>query len=68
VLVPKGEPGNFLSENELRAKFASLTNGILGVERAERLASAALSIDRTAGVSGLIRLAAPLMSARLAGE
>jgi 2-methylcitrate dehydratase PrpD len=68
VLVPKGEPNNFLSEDALRGKFASLTNAILGVDRSERLASAALAIDRTAGVSGLIRLAAPLMSARLAGE
>jgi 2-methylcitrate dehydratase PrpD len=68
VLVPKGEPSNFLTEDELRGKFASLTDAILGVDRSERLASAVLAIDRTAGVSGLIRAAAPLMSARLAGE
>jgi 2-methylcitrate dehydratase PrpD len=68
VVVPKGEPTNFLSENELRAKFAGLTGTVLGSERAAALASAVLAIDATADISGLMRLAAPLMSARLAGE
>jgi 2-methylcitrate dehydratase PrpD len=68
VVVPKGEPSNFLSESELRAKFAGLTDSVLGAERAEALASAVLAIDQTSDVSSLIRLAAPLMSARLAGE
>jgi 2-methylcitrate dehydratase PrpD len=68
VVVPKGEPSNFLSEHELRAKFAGLTDSVLGVDRAAALASAVLAIDTTTDVSGLMRLAAPLMSARLAGE
>jgi 2-methylcitrate dehydratase PrpD len=68
IVVPKGEPTNFLSETELRAKFAGLTDSVLGAERAEALASAVLAIDQTSDVSSLIRLAAPLMSARLAGE
>jgi 2-methylcitrate dehydratase PrpD len=68
VVVPKGEPTNFLSEAELRAKFAGLTDAILGADRAAALASAVLAIDATADVSGLMRLAAPLMAARLAGE
>jgi len=68
VVVPKGEPSNFLSEQELRAKFAGLTDAVLGRERAAELASAVLGIDRTADVSSLMRLAAPLMPARLAGE
>jgi 2-methylcitrate dehydratase PrpD len=68
VVVPKGEPSNFLTEVELRAKFAGLTNAILGVDRAARLADAVLAIDTTADVASLMRLAAPLMSARLAGE
>jgi 2-methylcitrate dehydratase PrpD len=67
VVVPKGEPGNFLSEAELRAKFAGLTDAILGVERAAVLASAVLALDSTPDVSRLVRLSAPLMSARLAG-
>jgi 2-methylcitrate dehydratase PrpD len=68
VVVPKGEPSNFLSEAELRAKFAGLTDAVLGEERAAALASAVLAIDTTADVSSLMRLAAPVMPARLAGE
>jgi 2-methylcitrate dehydratase PrpD len=68
VVVPKGEPSNFLSEAELRAKFAGLTDAVLGADRAARLADAVLAIDTTADVASLMRLAAPLMSARLAGD
>jgi 2-methylcitrate dehydratase PrpD len=68
VVVPKGEPDNFLSEAELRAKFAGLTDSVLGAERAAKLADAVLAIDTTADVASLMRLAAPLMAARLAGE
>jgi 2-methylcitrate dehydratase PrpD len=68
VVVPKGEPGNFLSEQELRAKFAGLTNAVLGVDRAAALAGAVLAIDKTSDVSSLMRMASPLMAARLAGE
>ena len=68
VVVPKGEPDNFLSEAELRAKFAGLTDAVLGTERAAKLADAVLAIDTTADVASLMRLAAPLMAARLAGE
>jgi len=68
VVVPKGEPSNFLSEAELRAKFAGLTSTMLGAERAARLADAVLAIDTARDVSGLVRLASPLPPARLAGE
>jgi 2-methylcitrate dehydratase PrpD len=68
VVVPKGEPSNFLSEGELRAKFSGLTAAVLGAERSARLADAALTIDTAANVSGLMRLASPLAPARLAGE
>ena len=68
VVVPKGEPSNFLSEAELRAKFAGLTDAVLGTERAAALADAVLAIDTTADVSSLVRLSTPLMAARLAGE
>ena len=68
VVVPKGEPANFLTENELRAKFAGLADAVLGAERAAKLADAVLAIDTTQDVSSLARLAAPLMPARLAGE
>ena len=68
VVVPKGEPSNFLTEAELRAKFSGLTDAVLGAERATRLANAMLAIDTTADVASLMRQAAPLMPARLAGE
>ncbi len=68
VVVAKGEPGNFLSEAELRGKFAGLADAMLGADRSARLADAVLAIDRTADISTLMRVAAPLMPARLAGE
>jgi 2-methylcitrate dehydratase PrpD len=68
VVVPKGEPSNFLTEAELRAKFAGLTEAVLGAERARALADAVLAIDTTTDVSSLVRLSAPLVAARLAGE
>ena len=52
----------------MRAKFAGLTDTVLGADRAAALASEVLAIDTTVDVSGLMRLAAPLTSARLAGE
>jgi 2-methylcitrate dehydratase PrpD len=68
VTVPKGEPANFLSEAELRAKFAALADAVLGAPGTQRLADAALTIDRTADVAALMRLAAPTETTRLAGE
>ena len=68
VVVPKGEPANFLTEAELRAKFAGLADAVLGAGRAAALANAVLAIDATPDVASLMRLATPLMPARLAGE
>jgi 2-methylcitrate dehydratase PrpD len=68
VVVPKGEPTNFLSEAELRGKFAGLTEAVLGADRAARLADAVLAIDAISDVASLMRQAAPLLPARLAGE
>jgi 2-methylcitrate dehydratase PrpD len=68
VIVPKGEPSNFLTEAELKAKFFGLTSSVLGPDRATALADAVLAIDTTADVSGLVRHATPLTAARMAGE
>jgi 2-methylcitrate dehydratase PrpD len=68
VIVPKGEPSNFLTEVELRGKFATLADAVLGEDRAAALADAVLRIDGTADVASLMRLAAPIMAARLAGD
>ncbi len=68
VVIPKGEPANFLTETELRGKFAGLAEAVLGAERSARLADAVLAIDRAQDVSSLMRLAAPATETRLAGE
>ena len=68
VVVPKGEPSNFLTEAELKAKFFGLTNSVLGPDRASALAEAVLAIDTAADISGLTRYATPLMATRMAGE
>jgi len=68
VKVAKGEPENFLTEAELRAKFHGLADAVLGAERAVQLADAVINLERAADVNGLMRLGAPMMAARLAGE
>ncbi len=68
VHYAKGEPENFLTEAELRAKFAGLTGSVLGADRAAHLADEVLAMDQAAGVTPLLRLGSSLMAARLAGE
>jgi 2-methylcitrate dehydratase PrpD len=68
VVVPKGEPANFLTEAELRAKFHGLADAVLGAGRAAQLADAVLGLDRAPDLAGLLRLGAPMLSARLVGE
>ena len=68
VVVPKGEPSNFLTENELRAKFFGLTETVLGKERSTKLADAVLGIDKSNDISGLARLAVAATPVRMAGE
>ncbi len=68
MVVPKGEPGNFLTEAELRAKFAGLTDAILDSDRARRLAEAALSVESMPDISALICSGTPRTSLQAAGE
>jgi 2-methylcitrate dehydratase PrpD len=68
IQVPKGEPANFLTEAELRAKFHGLADAVLGADRARALADAVLNLDKAADVHAMLRLGAPMMAARLAGE
>jgi 2-methylcitrate dehydratase PrpD len=68
VVVPKGEPVNFLSEAELRAKFHGLADAVLGAEDAVRLADAVLGLAQASDVNALLRLAMPRQEMRLAGE
>ncbi len=59
VVVPKGEPANFLSEAELRQKFSGLAAPILGAARAGALADTALRLERLADVGDLLDLGIP---------
>jgi len=68
IKIAKGEPENFLTEAELRAKFHGLADAVLGRERAEQLADAVIGLDKAPDVNALMRLGAPMMAARLAGE
>ncbi len=68
VRVPKGEPDNFMTDAELRAKFNALAAPVLGEERAARLADAALGLAEAPNLGALMRLAAPTVGARLAGD
>lgn len=68
VVVPKGEPANFLTEAELRAKFHGLTDAVLGTAQATQLADAVIGLAGAADVNALMRLGVPRMEMRLAGE
>ena len=68
VAVPRGEPDNFMTDAEVRAKFAGLAGPVLGDDRADRLANAVLSLDRSPNLGPLTRLAAATVGARLAGD
>jgi 2-methylcitrate dehydratase PrpD len=68
VVVPKGEPSNFLTAAELQAKFAGLADAVLGEARAASLAEAILGLDTATSVGAIFRLGAPVMAARLAGD
>jgi hypothetical protein len=68
IKIPKGEPDNFLTEAELRAKFHGLADAVLGAERAKQLADAVVGLDQAGDVNALMRLGAPLVAQRMAGE
>ena len=68
VAVPKGEPGNFLTDPEVRAKFTGLSSPVLGMDRTAGLAEAVLGLGAAPGVGPMMRLASPLGGARLAGD
>jgi 2-methylcitrate dehydratase PrpD len=55
VIVPKGEPSNFLTEAELLAKFSGLADAVLGEARAAELAETIGMFDRLNDVSSVLR-------------
>jgi 2-methylcitrate dehydratase PrpD len=59
VRVAKGEPANFLSAAELRAKFDALTGPYLSERRRDELAVALLALDQAKDIGALLRLTRP---------
>jgi 2-methylcitrate dehydratase PrpD len=59
VIVPKGEPENFLTEDELRAKFSGLANAAIGEAQAADLAETVLRLDRLDDAGAVIHASIP---------
>lgn len=59
VRVPKGEPSNFLSAAELRAKFDGLAGPYLSARRLDELAGALLALDQAKDIGAVLRLSRP---------
>jgi hypothetical protein len=57
--VPKGEPANFLSAAELRAKFDGLAGPYLPGRKRDELAGAILALEQVQDIGALLRLARP---------
>jgi 2-methylcitrate dehydratase PrpD len=55
----RGTPGNRLTDDELREKFHGLVDGVLGHDRAERLADATFSLKEIGDVEALLELTTP---------
>ena len=56
VIVPKGEPGNFLSDEAFRAKFDGLCEPYLGAERTDLLANSLMSLDKANSIQSVMAL------------
>jgi 2-methylcitrate dehydratase PrpD len=63
VIVPKGEPGNFVTREELIAKFDALVAPYLDAVQREELARRLLALEREADVSALLALTCPQAAA-----
>ena len=59
VRVPKGEPANFLSAAELRAKFDGLAGPYLSARRLDELATGVLALEHSKDIGALLRLSRP---------
>ena len=60
VAIPKGEPDNFLSAEELRAKFDGLVGPYLPASRVAELASRLLAIHKEDDINEVLRLTRPV--------
>ncbi|HEV7742853.1 MAG TPA: hypothetical protein VGO65_10570, partial [Pseudolysinimonas sp.] len=55
----RGTPGNRLTDDELKDKFHGLADGVIGRDRAEKLAEAAFSLASAGTVDALLELTTP---------
>jgi len=55
----RGTPGNRLSDDDLRDKFHGLTDGVLGRDRADRLADATFALRKSGDIEALLNLTTP---------
>lgn len=55
----RGTPGNRLTDDELREKFHSLADGVLGRDRAKRLADAIFALSDGGDVEAMLALTTP---------
>ena len=59
VRVPKGEPANFLTLDELRAKFDGLAGPYLPARRLDELAAAIGALEQASDIGSVLRLTRP---------
>ena len=59
VVVPKGEPGNFMSDDELREKFITLTAPYLSEQRRDELLDRLFGLDQVTDIAALLDLTCP---------
>jgi 2-methylcitrate dehydratase PrpD len=55
----RGTPGNRLTDDDLREKFHSLVDNVLGQDRAKELADAVFALRETGDVGSLLALTKP---------
>lgn len=67
VVEPLGEPGNFVSTDQLRAKFDGLVAPYLPASQVDELAAAVLAIDQADDIAAVLRLTCPRTPVALVG-
>ena len=69
IVVPKGEPTNFMTAGEARSKFDDLVAPYLDLTRRDTLSDALLSLDEASSVAEMLELTRSEQTAiRMAGE
>jgi 2-methylcitrate dehydratase PrpD len=59
VVIPKGEPENFISQDELRAKFDGLVGPYLSDSGRDKLLNALFALEKAGDIGALLQLARP---------